>query len=777
MIFRISSLLYILLFWGVASAQWNTYQFNTAGFPIRGAFYAPKYTDGSFWVSGFAAINSYTTNNMIQYKDGGFVWHSFSPNGEIVKLDCFHDEAPNSVYFGGRNSFNKPFLFNMSIDGSSSTYREIPLPSFVKWFSNIRLSPQKKLWIQSSPDAELKLTDTGWVVYDKSNSPLEYSTSYFQFFDSTGAAYFTWSVDGGVRGGLSVLKDNQWIHYDTSNSELPHNQINEYHISKKSGIIWLGTQGGIAAYKDGEFKTWDTLGLNSDVVSRIREDSSGNILISISNEKVVKYQFMRFRDNAWELYASDTLIKNYNIFDLKHLPDGRVVGIAGTHDGKGFYIFDDSKWVHYTRDSSNGIINCPDSVYNNGIFEVGADGRVYIRYQLNFSRRGISTYDPKTNEWRDYTPYNTNLANDTIHSLTVDNSNTKWISTNYGISRFNDSGWYAWDSTTLGMQKITSLFADSKGRIWGGCNTWRSGNGLLRYENGIWSKDTTSLPTKEINDIAEDKRGWIWVAHREGVSYSDGSAWHHVDKSTTFSGAESARGIAVDSAGNVWVATGKGAFTYDGSAWRVFDSAKGSIPSDYLFDVAVDSFGALWFGSLHAGAIRFDGKTSQSFTPKGIKDMRTLAADRFGNVWAATDSGAIKFTKDQWIAYDTANSELSSNRIGSIAIGRDGSKWFGTKFNGIAQLIDDDTVSTMSDRRTTRVQKNLTLRQTGKSLIISGTTGSGLVTMADLRGRIIWQERIPAGSGAVTISPAVSSGVYVARVSSGDRMIVQKVAW
>ncbi len=288
----------------------------------------------------------------------------------------------------------------------------------------------------------------------------------------------------------------------------------------------------------------------------------------------------------------------------------------------------------------------------------------------------------------------------------------------------------------------------------------------------------SNLPSAEIYDICEGA-GKLWVSHREGISSYDGTTFTNYARGKEFPVSTPFGGIAFDNSGTLWAATGKGAFKFDGSTWTKFDSTTTTMPYSYLFDVAVAPAGDMWFGSLKCGLVKYDGSSwSVMDMSKGApsNDIRKISADQYGKLWIPTENGVFRFDGSSWCVYDTTNSELQSNRISSMSIAPDGSKWFGTNYSGIAQLIDEDSVGIV-DRPVATVRSQLSIRTIGESILVSGITGTGSVVLSDLRGRIIWQETVNSVQGTVTISPRVASGVYVARVSSGGFVMNQKVRW
>jgi signal transduction histidine kinase len=178
----------------------------------------------------------------------------------------------------------------------------------------------------------------------------------------------------------------------------------------------------------------------------------------------------------------------------------------------------------------------------------------------------------------------------------------------------------------------TSLFEDSRGRIWLGS---QSGLGYLQNDRFV---SVTGVPDGFIDSIAEDKQGILWVAHRDAGLLSLGADLNV--KQVT------------------WPNSGK-----PGDWWRI----------------AADPVnGGLWLGSFAGGLVHLkDGAVSASYSAgnglgKGsVYDVRA-AAD--GTVWAATQSGLSRI-KAGHIATLNAGNGLPCDAVSATIEDGDGSLW------------------------------------------------------------------------------------------------------
>ena len=137
---------------------------------------------------------------------------------------------------------------------------------------------------------------------------------------------------------------------------------------------------------------------------------------------------------------------------------------------------------------------------------------------------------------------------------------------------------------------LTGILFDS------GATYYASLAGVSRWQEGqlrTWSEND-GLASELLHAIARGSDGAIWVASSEGLARFDGQNWRPLGTTALVT-----RGLATDGKGRVWVATGKG------------------------------------LRALPPGAGTGDAPADPGATPTVLAgDMRDVAADRFGRIWA-----------------------------------------------------------------------------------------------------------------------------------------------
>ncbi len=126
-----------------------------------------------------------------------------------------------------------------------------------------------------------------------------------------------------------------------------------------------------------------------------------------------------------------------------------------------------------------------------------------------------------------------------------------------------------------------------------------------------------------------------------------------------------------DKSGNLWFGNnGGGLYRYDGKSLINFTEEKGLGNSEFIkglkmtdqpgtlarvWTIAEDKAGNLWFGTIDAGAWRYDGKTLTNFTMKdGLTSnaICTIYKDKTGTLWFGTHTGGVcKFNGKSFINF------------------------------------------------------------------------------------------------------------------------------
>jgi signal transduction histidine kinase/ligand-binding sensor domain-containing protein len=197
-----------------------------------------------------------------------------------------------------------------------------------------------------------------------------------------------------------------------------------------------------------------------------------------------------------------------------------------------------------------------------------------------------------------------------------------------------------------------------------------------------------------IEEILEDRDGYLWFGTNRGVSRFDGRDFRNFMPEDGLV-SNTTRAIFQDDSGQFWIGSGHPG----GTGW--LDRSDGGKPISFRREEALvengvlaihgDRNGNIWFGSGKAGVSRFDGEQFRNFTQKdGLPDspVTAIQQDRDGNIWFGTwGEGISRFDGERFQTFTLGDGLSKDNSVESIRQDRDGNLWFATqggvyRFNG-----------------------------------------------------------------------------------------------
>ena len=237
---------------------------------------------------------------------------------------------------------------------------------------------------------------------------------------------------------------------------LPNDMVRPIH-EDRSGVIWIGTDAGLARFRDGTLTPYTTKdGRPYSSVTGISEDRSGNL---------------------W-------------IHTFRPSPAGNVVRLGA--DPPNAYAVQ-SGWS--TRPFTAMLEDRGGTLW----FGTSADG-------LHRLRDGRTTV---------YRPEN-GLADHHVTRLFEDREGSVWVGTAGGLSRFRDDRLTTFTSVDgFGGHHVLSFHQDRAGQIWISTH----GDGLYRYKDGRFAtiRSSDGLYDNLAYHILEDDRGNLWMSGNKGI--------------------------------------------------------------------------------------------------------------------------------------------------------------------------------------------------------------------------------------------------------------------
>ncbi len=246
----------------------------------------------------------------------------------------------------------------------------------------------------------------------------------------------------GTHEGLSVYEDGKWKTYTTKDG-LAHNGVVSIDVSELTGDVWIGTFGGLNRWSAGKFETFTQLnsGLPNDLVYCV-------------------------------------------------ICDGKDVW-AATAGGAGHYDTYTKAWEIFTEK------NAP--MHEPWTYGVSAgDGKIFIAAWGG----GVIEYTTKTKKFKDYTDPDGEMEIDLlpddgiVHDITTATSYADgilWVSTYFGMSRYDGSHWKGYFDHDSGLASNFINFIRAKGPVVFICS-----------DKGLSSTDGKSWVTYKKNDNNND---------------------------------------------------------------------------------------------------------------------------------------------------------------------------------------------------------------------------------------------------------------------------------
>jgi hypothetical protein len=242
---------------------------------------------------------------------------------------------------------------------------------------------------------------------------------------------------------------------------------------------------------------------------------------------------------------------------------------------------------------------------------------------------------------------------------------------NSGVGHYDKVTWASCLSYSGGDEyNVNAMLVDSIGRVWIGFER----QGIALFYEGSWNKFTIEdgLPSNSIYGIAVDESGVIWVGTWEGIARYDGVDWtvpYTVMNDTIYN--NRVHSIAFDSDRNIWVghvSDGISQYSQERGEWIHYTERRTGLSSDRIRDILVKHGSdelpeSVWFATSGGGVSKYE---AGEWTAYGIKDglpgndIRALAIDHYGRVWAATDRGVAYLEEAGWVLYHSLSTQSIS---------------------------------------------------------------------------------------------------------------------
>ncbi|HXL15160.1 MAG TPA: hypothetical protein VN972_03670 [Methylomirabilota bacterium] len=417
----------------------------------------------------------------------------------------------------------------------------------------------------SRPTTSLTLfADTLWAATDL--GPCQYASGVFRPVN-VGHAFSsrTLGVSGSVLysgattfGVYRYAPGSGWISVSTG---LPSPRVASLRDAP-DGALWAGTSGGAARFSPAA-GAWEAHRSDGPLVNgtqRAVSDARG-VWFTTGNDfppGSARGVVLHFDGAAWSAITSATTAGAFEEAD--------AFAVFSDRDQKlwiGHCCLDGDPRPRIDRyNPATGVWDTPPA-YNIFAIDQSPTGQVYAVSVQH--ENGVYVFDPASGALLDsLTPGNSGITSNNLRAVRFDSAGKGWFGSVLGVDVWDGRGspwhgddtWVHYDVTT--SDQVSSLVVMGPQTAWIG-----TAGGAALYENGRPTRVLTFpvLPSGQVNDLALDTGGSLWIATSAGLARADASGLGSVEVFTSADGLvdDDIRALAWDAArGVLWVGTANG---------------------------------------------------------------------------------------------------------------------------------------------------------------------------------------------------------------------------
>ncbi|WP_295996179.1 two-component regulator propeller domain-containing protein, partial [Rugamonas sp.] len=295
------------------------------------------------------------------------------------------------------------------------------------------------------------------------------------------------------------------------------------------------------------------------------------------------------------------------------------------------------------------------------------------------------------------------LPHDRVSALFEDGQGRIWAGTQNGLARFNpDSDDFTVVAPASGpnnYRNIKTIVSDGGHGLW--LASW---GGLQHYDpdSGAFAlyahdaDDADSLASNDLNALARDARGGLWIATWPGgLDYLAPGArrFRHypvAEGAGRDAGASIVRALQFDPRQRLWIGTEAGVLSWqDGSDWA--SRRQADTPASRVTGFLSDADGVLWVSTLSAGLLRWDGQRFEQYLhqaddPYSLPGdaLRAVLRDRGGMLWVVSYTDGISLANlntqgfRRLLPFHSRDGRPVSNTVLSLSRAPAGRLWLGS---------------------------------------------------------------------------------------------------
>jgi ligand-binding sensor domain-containing protein len=728
------------------------------------------------WTQRSDGWKNYTAQNSIQsisVKDGD-IWAATT--GGVF---CYHIADSSFQQFTNSEGLPSNDVTSIAVDddggvwtGDASGGLAYFDPGTARW--SVSLDITNSSFVKKGINAFLHHGDSLFVAGDYGVSlfhkrSFEFRDSYIRFGNFAaqkkvngmvilGDNIWIATVSGVAVASLSasnLISPAAWQTYTTAKG-LPSDSIKT--IFTLNGVVYAGTNRGIAYFEDSTWNSMNALGRLS--IRRSFTGTDGAYVVTDSALFLIQSttQFQKISD-----------ITANTITDIS-VENGKII-VGSVEQGLGFF---EETGVRY---------RVPNSPASNLFINLGIDQKGTLWAASGYNGRGKGFYSFDGTTWRNFSrSTDTLIESDDYHRVGIGVNNTKWIG--------------AWGD---GMMMV------------------RDDNTLYRYnyQNAPFLGIKDDPKYIVICDVATDWKGNTWFLDWDPA---DNKPLWVLHPDSTWEGFLNGynpsysllSGITIDQNGNKWLyqrlpsVLQPGLFFVDSKGtlddpsddtWKLLSTSSGLV-SNAVTAVTVDNEGSIWVGTTSGANVILNPLYPESSLDRSIViplsgiQVNAIAVDPLNNKWVGTKEGVFVLSDRATVVasytVNSTNGKLPDNDVRAIAFdGNRGIVYLGTE-KGLAG-IKTSFIAPHASFQDITVYPNPFIVSGGKTLTIDGLVQNSSVKILSNDGRLVRElsdkSSLPGGriafwDGTDQEGTPVASGIYliVAYTQQGDQVATGKVA-
>ncbi|SMD42858.1 Signal transduction histidine kinase [Aquiflexum balticum DSM 16537] len=537
---------------------------------------------------------------------------------------------------------------------------------------------------------------------------------------------FPWKIQG---------QDTPFFSNLSIRDGLPSNIVNSI-AQDRDDFIWIGTANGICRYDGKNFKIFkkeEYPSLTANEISsllvvgedlwvgtwkglcKINTRTFEITPIETGKSKIVRALYQDHHRTVWIgtadglfRFSGDSL-RNYNDFK-NNLSHNMIRSIymdhldnlwVGTYDKLNKLASGSDRFVHFDL---KGDYN--PSLKNNLIMDIKSSGEDDSLIWVG-TETGLAHVNIHTGEHKLYNNDNTNLSNEVIKAIYLNEEGQLWLGTDFGINIFDPKSKISQMlyhnpklSFSVANNVIWQIFEDSGGVIWfvtsNGLSVISKYSGIYTYHevSHDWNGQTIG---NQVKAMLVSRNGHKWLATLNGVIHIDPESGYkevfdiHSDLDRRIL-LNNVYALEEDDLGRIWIGTAGGINVWDGQANKMYAipaNEQNGLFSNYISKFTKGADGSFWVSAWEGGLFKVAGNFNDihSFHFEKVGDFGSEKNASGANaIWAINYDELYRIDLQTYRSTSISSFNRVSNRrsLNSIFYSKKGSLWASTT-NGLIE--------------------------------------------------------------------------------------------